>query len=116
MADEAPPPPPPEAAAAPPAAEAKKEPPKKVEATDASSHPWVASIRAAVPEAVISAKEVARQVTVVAAKDKIMEVARDLKEKEAFRYCVDVTSLDWKQRRPPFRVVYHLYSFSKNVR
>jgi NADH-quinone oxidoreductase subunit C len=86
------------------------------EATDASGHPWVRSIRAAVPDAVVSAKEFAGQVTVVVAKDAIARVARHLKDAEDFRYCVDVTAVDWKTREPRFDVVYHFYSFSKNGR
>ena len=39
-----------------------------------------------------------------------------LKDKEDFRYCVDVTAVDWKKREPRFDVVYHFYSFSKNAR
>lgn len=115
MADDTTPPPSSEPAA-PPVAEAKKEPPKKVEATDASAHPWVESIRAAVPDAVVAAKEFVRQVTVTVAKEKIRDVARHLKEREDFRYCVDITGVDWKQRKPRFDVVYHFYSFSKNDR
>jgi NADH-quinone oxidoreductase subunit C len=100
-----------------PGAEAKpKEAPKKVEAADASAHPWVRSIASGVPGAVVSAKEFVRQVTVVVAREKVAEVARHLKEKEDFRYCVDVTAVDWKKREPRFDVVYHFYSFSKNDR
>jgi NADH-quinone oxidoreductase subunit C len=114
MADETTPQP---ASAADPGTEAKaKEAPKKLEATDASSHPWVESIRAAVPDAVVSAKEFARQITVVVQRESVADVARHLKEKEDFRYCVDITGVDWKQRRPRFDVVYHFYSFSKNGR
>jgi len=98
-------------------AEAKpKEAPRKLEATDAGSHPWVESIRAAVPDAVVSAKEFARQITVVVQREKVQTVARHLKDAEDFRYCVDITAVDWKQRKPRFDVVYHLYSFSKNDR
>ncbi|HMF09344.1 MAG TPA: NADH-quinone oxidoreductase subunit C [Thermoanaerobaculia bacterium] len=98
-------------------AEAKpKEAPRKLEATDAGSHPWVESIRAAVPDAVVSAKEFARQITVVVQREKVQTVARHLKDAEDFRYCVDITAVDWKQRKPRFEVVYHLYSFSKNDR
>ena len=104
--------------AASPAAEAKPKeaPPPKFEAKDASSHPWVESLRSGVPDSVVSAKEFARQVTVVVAPEKVAEVARHLKEKEDFRYCVDVTAVDWKKREPRFDVVYHFYSFSKNDR
>ena len=105
--------PPPPAA---PGGEAKKEAPPKLEGKDASGHPWVQSIRAGVPDAVLSAREFARQITVVVAREKIAEVARHLKEKEGFRYCVDVTAVDWKKREPRFDVVYHFYSFSKNDR
>ena len=113
--DEAPAPP-----AAVPAAGGEAKPreaaPVKPAATDASGHPWVRSLSSGVPGAVVSAKEFARQVTVVVAREKVAEVARHLKEKEDFRYCVDVTAVDWKKREPRFDVVYHFYSFSKNDR
>jgi NADH-quinone oxidoreductase subunit C len=114
MPEEKPPPPP----ASPSGGEAKgKEAPKaKLEAKDASSHPWVESIRAALPDTVLSAKEFAGQVTVTVAREAIARVARHLKDSEDFRYCVDVTAVDWKNRQPRFDVVYHFYSFSKNGR
>ena len=90
--------------------------PQKLEAKDASGHPWAGSIRSGVPDAFVSAREFAGQVTVVVAREKIAEVARHLKDKEDFRYCVDVTAVDWKKREPRFDVVYHFYSFSKNGR
>jgi NADH-quinone oxidoreductase subunit C len=105
---------PPEKPATPPHAAAKPAP--KPAATDASGHPWVESIRASVPDAVVAAKEFAQQVTVTVAPGKIREVVRHLKEKEDFRYCVDVTAVDWKTREPRYDVVYHFYSFSKNDR
>ncbi|HMA16796.1 MAG TPA: NADH-quinone oxidoreductase subunit C [Thermoanaerobaculia bacterium] len=121
MADETTRPPDGDAGAAPPkaapaAAAHKPPPPKKVEATDASAHPWVASIRSAFPDAVVSAKEFARQVTVVVRRERIGHVARHLKDVEDFRYCVDVTAVDWRDRQPRFDVVYHFYSFTKNDR
>jgi NADH-quinone oxidoreductase subunit C len=98
-------------------AERKPEPAKpKLEATDASSHPWVASIRAGVAESVVSAKQFAGQVTVNVAREAVARVARHLKDVEDFGYCVDVTAVDWKTRQPRFDVVYHFYSFSKNDR
>jgi NADH-quinone oxidoreductase subunit C len=90
--------------------------PVKLAATDASGHPWVRSLSAGVPDSVVSAKEFAGQVTVVVKREKVAEVARHLKDKEDFRYCVDVTAVDWKKREPRFDVVYHFYSFSKNDR
>lgn len=90
--------------------------PAKREASDASGHLLVQSIRAAVPDAVVAAKEFAGQLTVTVKREAIAEVARHLKEKEDFRYCVDVTAVDWRDRQPRFDVVYHFYSFSKNER
>ena len=101
----------------PPASTGQKEAPKpKPAAADASAHPRVASLRAGVPGAVVAAKEFAGQVTVTVAREKIADVARHLKEKEDFAYCVDVTAVDWRDRQPRFDVVYHFYSFSKNER
>jgi NADH-quinone oxidoreductase subunit C len=108
--------PPPAAPAAGAEAKPKEAAPPKPGATDASGHPWVRSLSSGVPDAVVSAKEFARQVTVVVKLEKVAEVARYLKEKEDFRYCVDVTAVDWKKREPRFDVVYHFYSFSKNDR
>jgi NADH-quinone oxidoreductase subunit C len=101
-----------------PGAEAPKKeaPPAKLEGKDASSHPWVESIAAAVPGSVVSAREYAKQICVVVAREKVAEVARHLKDREDFKYCVDVTAVDWKKRDPRFDVVYHFYSFSKNDR
>ena len=64
MAEEKAPPP----AAATPGGEAKaKDAPAKVEGKDASGHPWVESLRSGVPDSVVSAREYARQVSVVVA-------------------------------------------------
>jgi NADH-quinone oxidoreductase subunit C len=116
MAEEKAPLPPTAAPAAGGEAKPREAAPQKLEATDASGHPWVKSLSSGVPDAVVSAKEFARQVTVVVKREKVAEVARYLKEKEDFRYCVDVTAVDWKKREPRFDVVYHFYSFSKNDR
>jgi len=99
---------------APRSGEAKAKP--RLEARDASSHPWVEAMRAALPDTVLAAKEFAGQVTVTVARDGIARVARHLKDSQDFRYCVDVTAVDWKDRQPRFDVVYHFYSFSKNAR
>ncbi|MEO8191469.1 MAG: NADH-quinone oxidoreductase subunit C [Acidobacteriota bacterium] len=101
----------------PPAAAGAKEVAKpKLVATDGAGHPWVVSLAAGVPDAVLASKQFAGQLTVTVAREKIVEVARHLKSKEDFGYCVDVTAVDWKERAPRFDVVYHFYSFSKNDR
>ncbi len=74
------------------------------------------SIRAALPDTVQSAKQFVGQVTVVVKREQIARVARHLKDAEDFKYCVDVTAVDWRDRQPRFDVVYHFYSFSKNDR
>ncbi|MEO8430398.1 MAG: NADH-quinone oxidoreductase subunit C [Acidobacteriota bacterium] len=104
--------PPPAAAGGGPREAAKPKPASE----DASGHPWVASLSAGVPGSVLSAKRFAGQVTVTVAREKIPEVARHLKDREDFGYCVDVTAVDWRDRQPRFDVVYHFYSFSKNDR
>jgi NADH-quinone oxidoreductase subunit C len=113
MADEKTPPPP---AAPHGGAKAGEAPKPKPEAKDAASHPWVESLRAALPDTVLSAKEFAGQVTVTVAAPAMARVARHLKDAEDFKYCVDVTAVDWRDRQPRFDVVYHFYSFSKNAR
>ncbi len=101
----------------PPAAAGAREVAKpKLVATDGAGHPWVVSLAAGVPDAVLASKQFAGQLTVTVAREKIVEVARHLKSKEDFGYCVDVTAVDWKERAPRFDVVYHFYSFSKNAR
>lgn len=95
---------------------AEAKPAARPAAVDALAHPWVVSIGAAVPGAVLAAKEFAKQVTVTVPREKIVEIARHLKDAEDFKYCVDVTAVDWRDRQPRFDVVYHFYSFSKNGR
>lgn len=105
-------PPPPSSPAAPPRPAAVPKP----EAADARTHPWVQTLDAALPGAVLAAKQFAREVTVTVDRAKVAEVARHLKDAQDFRYCVDVTAVDWRDRQPRFDVVYHFYSFSKNDR
>ena len=102
---------PPKPAAAPAAAAAaaaKKGP----VATDASQKPLVLGLAAAVPGAVLSAKEFVSETTVDVALDKILNALRHLKN-ESFTYLVDLTAVDWKDRQPRFDVVYYLHSFQR---
>src|ERR1700704_2279131 len=98
----------------PPASTGQTEAPNpKPAAADASAHPRVASLRAGVPGAVVAAKEFAGQVTVTVAREKIADVARHLKEKEDFAYCVDVTAVDWRERQPRLDRLVPLFSLSQ---
>lgn len=98
----------PKPAAAPAAAAAKKGP----VAADASQKPLVLGLAAAVPGAVLSAKEFVGETTVDVALDKLLDACRHLKN-ESFIYLVDLTAVDWKDRQPRFDVVYYLHSFRK---
>jgi NADH-quinone oxidoreductase subunit C len=108
-------PPKPAAAAAPPkpAAPAAPPKPKGPVASDASSDPLVQRLAAALPGAVLAAKELVGQVTVEVPAEKVPDVLRFLKETEAFTYLVDLTAVDWKARVPRFDVIYWLHSFEK---
>jgi NADH-quinone oxidoreductase subunit C len=99
------------AAPKPPAAPPK---PKGPTVNDASSHPVVQRLSAALPGAVLAAKELVGQITVETPPETVVEVLRFLKEKEAFTYLVDLTAVDWKSRTPRFDVVYWLHSFEKD--
>ncbi len=119
MTDEAKPPTPPPPAAAPaaapkPAAPAAPPKPKGPTVNDASADPVVSRLSAALPGAVLAAKELVGQVTVEVPPEKVVDVLRFLKEKEAFTYLVDLTAVDWKARAPRFDVVYWLHSFEMN--
>jgi NADH-quinone oxidoreductase subunit C len=100
---------PPKPTAAPAAAAAAKKGPV---ATDASQKPLVLGLAAAVPGAVLSAKEFVSETTVDVALDKILDACRYLKN-ESFTYLVDLTAVDWKDRQPRFDVVYYLHSFRR---
>jgi NADH-quinone oxidoreductase subunit C len=99
------------AAPKPPAAPPK---PKGPMVSDASSHPVVQRLSAALPGAVLAAKELVGQITVETPPEKVVELLRFLMEKEAFTYLVDLTAVDWKARVPRFDVVYWLHSFEKD--
>jgi NADH-quinone oxidoreductase subunit C len=105
----------PAAPAAPPkpAAPAAPPKPKGPVASDASSDPLVQRLAAALPGAVLAAKELVGQVTVEVPAEKVPDVLRFLKETEAFTYLVDLTAVDWKARVPRFDVIYWLHSFEK---
>ncbi len=126
MTDETKPPtPPPPAAEAPkpaaapapapakPAAPAAPPKPKGPTVNDASADPVVQRLSAALPGAVLAAKELVGQVTVEVPPERVPDVLKYLKAAEAYTYLVDLTAVDWKARAPRFDVVYWLHSFEK---
>jgi len=100
----------PTAPAAKPAAAPAPKPPAPADATD---HPLVAALAAAVAGAVAKATTFVGELTVEVAPEKLVETCRYMKETQRFDYLVDLTAVDWKDRAPRFDVVYWLHSFPK---
>jgi len=115
------------AAAAKAAKEAAPEEPKQPwetkpvtpEHEDASADPDVAALAAAVDGAVLAADRFAGDVTVTVPADKIVDVCRALKTGRGFKFLVDLTAIDWREREQGrFDVVYWMHRFddSKRIR
>ena len=103
----------PEAPAPKPVAAAPAKPKGPVP-VDAAGKPLVANLANAVPGGILSAFEFVGETTVDVAVEKIVEVCLHLKHSESFAYLVDLTAVDWKERKPRFDVVYWLHSFKRN--
>ncbi len=75
-------------------------------------------VRERFPDAVISTHSELGQDTVVVVKSSILEVARFLKEDPnlRFNYLMDLTAVDYLNRRPRFEVVYHFFSVANRLR
>lgn len=58
------------------------------------------------------------QLTLTVPKDKLVEVAKELKNNSetAFDLCVDATAVDWNTPKNRFQVIYILYSLKHNHR
>lgn len=61
-------------------------------------------------------KEFRGDLSITVTKDKIVDLAKFLKEDEELQFitCIDVTAIDWATRKNRFTVVYHVYSFKNN--
>lgn len=81
--------------------------------------PLVAAAVSRLEDAILSAKEFAGEVTLVADRDRIVDVCRAFKA-DGFVYLVDLTGIDYStypgHSNLRFSVVYTLYSFQKNAR
>jgi NADH-quinone oxidoreductase subunit C len=68
--------------------------------------------------AITAASNALGEDTIVIARDHAAEVFRTLHDdgEFAFEFLIDVTGVDWPERRPRFEVVYQLKSISKNQR
>ncbi|MDD5088660.1 MAG: NADH-quinone oxidoreductase subunit C, partial [bacterium] len=54
--------------------------------------------------------------TLVIAGDRLLDIARLLKEELGFNFLVDLTAVDYLPRKPRFEVVYHLMNFETKAR
>jgi len=101
--------------------------PKGASATKASSalpvveltdDPILHRLRARFPTAVLEAVEILGLPTLTIAREQIVEVCRFLREDEEaqFDFLTDLTARHIPDAEKPFQVIYHLYSFPRNVR
>lgn len=87
--------------------------PKGPVPVDAMGKPLIANLSMSVAGGVVSAHEFVGETTVDVAAEKIVEACRYLKDEASFTYLVDLTAVDWRDRKPRFDVVYWLHSFAK---
>jgi len=77
---------------------------------DADDDPLAAALREALPEAIRSAKTFAGDLTLDVERERLADVARELKTSHGFSLIVDVCGADYPNREPRFDVVVHLAS------
>jgi NADH-quinone oxidoreductase subunit C len=81
--------------------------------------PLIAAAADAVGDAIVDGKDFAGEVTLIVARDRIVEVCRAFKN-DGFSYLVDLAAVDYSTypayKGERFGVVYTLYSFEKNNR
>ncbi len=77
---------------------------------DADDDPLAAALREALPEAIRSAKTFAGDLTLDVERERLADVARELKTAHGFTLIVDVCGADYPNREPRFDVVVHLAS------
>jgi len=94
-----------------------EEKPVPPELKDAREHPLVKEIAALLPDAVLEAFELAGQVTVTVPRERIVEIGRACKERLDYKFLVDLTAIDWKERpEGRFDVVYWMHRFTDSAR
>jgi len=81
--------------------------------------PLVASVVARVGDAIVDAKEFAKEITLFVQRERIVDVCREMKA-DGFTYLVDLSAVDYSKwpnhNGDRFSVSYTLYSFAKNGR
>ncbi len=84
---------------------------------DATAHPLVVELEAALPGAVAGAVELAGQVTVTVPLEMLLLACRTLKETLGYGFLVDLTVVDWPGREAGrFDVVYWLHRHRDEAR
>jgi len=75
------------------------------------------TIRGRFGESVLDAYQRLGETTLIIKPDALKEVMLYLRDSEGFEMLTDLTAVDWLGRREPrFEVVYHLHSYSRNLR
>lgn len=77
---------------------------------EADDDPLAAALRDALPEAIRSARTFAGDLTLDVERERLADVARELKIKHGFSLIVDLCGADFPDRAPRFDVVVHLAS------
>jgi NADH-quinone oxidoreductase subunit C len=84
--------------------------------SDSSNDPLVAALRERHGEAIVSARSMAGDLTVVVARERIADVVATLKSEHGYTYLIDVCGCDFPKKTPRFEVVYHLHQFPSHRR
>jgi NADH-quinone oxidoreductase subunit C len=86
-------------------------------AKDASELHQVREIAEAVEGGLLEAVELAGQVSLTVAPERLLDLCRTCKEKLSYTFLVDLTAVDWKERpEGRFDVVYWLHRFTDSAR
>ena len=68
-------------------------------------------------EDILEITEALGETTVVVSRDRAKELLKHLRDTQGFEMLTDLTAVDWLGRKEPrFQVVYHLHSYSRNLR
>ncbi len=67
-------------------------------------------------DAVLDVAHFRGEVTVVVARDALLDICRYLKDDLGYNYLSDLTCVDWLDRRPRFDVAYHITSLNAWIR
>lgn len=105
---------------APPRPSAAKAPPKPAGPTynEIIDDPVIDGIKARFGDAIEDAVELLGDQILRVQRDAAHELLRFLRDDEAtrFDFLTDLTAVHRPEKTPPFEIVYHLYSFARNVR